>query len=260
MGDPCGSPRQSMQAPGCGLWRTHLPRSLIESAHIVAPENKGLAGLSFLGGFLSRRDRIYPLSLLVPFAIYNLALKAYDVTSRPEKLGFARAFKLMRSDVFFNLGYALLWTGLFGVVRRGPLRRVVVFLFHVTTMLAAIVRGSAHEYYKETGTALDYDIVALWLPRPKDVKQMITLSPRARVLLAVALFYSTLGPWPDLPPSRSYPTRKPAWRGDANSSRVGEGLGETFGGYRILVGRDRVPISPVTSVFAVARSPTILCL
>src|SRR5215203_680142 len=49
MGDPCGSPRQSMQAPGCGLWRTHLPQSLIESAHIVAPENKGLAGFELLG-------------------------------------------------------------------------------------------------------------------------------------------------------------------------------------------------------------------
>src|SRR5215213_4332307 len=144
---------------------------------------------------LSRRYRIYPLSLLVPFTVYNLALKAYDVTSRPEKHGLGRALKLMRSDVFFNLGYALLWIGLFGVVRRGPLRRVMVFLFHVTTMLAAIVRASAHEYFRETGTALDYDIVALWLPRPKDVKQMITLPPRARVLLAVALFYSTLGPW-----------------------------------------------------------------
>jgi lipoteichoic acid synthase len=148
-----------------------------------------------LGVLLNPRDRIYPLSLLVPFAIYNLTLKAYDVTSRPEKLGLARAFKLMRSDVFFNLGHALLWIGLFGVVRRGPLRRVMVFLFHVTTMFAAIVRGSAHEYFRETGTALDYDIVALWLPRPKDVKHMITLPPRARVLLAVALFYSTLGPW-----------------------------------------------------------------
>jgi len=144
---------------------------------------------------LSRRYRIYPLSLLVPFTVYNLALKAYDVTSRPEKHGLGRALKLMRSDVFFNLGYALLWIGLFGVVRRGPLRRVMVFLFHVTTMLAAIVRASAHEYFRETGTALDYDIVALWLPRPKDVKQMITLPPRARVLLAVALFYWTLGPW-----------------------------------------------------------------
>jgi arylsulfatase A-like enzyme len=144
---------------------------------------------------LSHRYRIYPLSLLVPFAIYNLTLKAYDVTSRPEKLGLARAFKLMRSDVFFNLGYALLWIGLFGAARKGPLRRGVTFLFHITTMLAAIVRGSAHEYFRETGTALDYDIVALWLPRPKDVKQMITLPPRARVVLAVALFYSTLGPW-----------------------------------------------------------------
>jgi arylsulfatase A-like enzyme len=148
-----------------------------------------------LGGFLSRQDRVYLLSLLVPFAVYNLALKIYDVTSRPEKLGPARTLKLMWSDVFFNLGYGLLWIGLFGVARRGPLRRVVVFLFHVTTMLAAIVRGSAHEYYRETGTALDDDIVALWLPRPKDVKQMVTLSPLARVLLAVALFYSTLGPW-----------------------------------------------------------------
>jgi hypothetical protein len=99
----------------------------------------------------------------------------------------------MRSDVFFNLGYALLWIGLFGAMRRGPLRRVVFFLFHVTTMLVATVRTSAHEYFRETGTALDYDIVALWLPRPRDVKQMTPLS--AWVVLTAALFYATLGPW-----------------------------------------------------------------
>jgi len=151
--------------------------------------------LGFLGVLLNRRDRVYPLSLLIPFAIYNLALKAYDVASRPEKLGLARTLKLMRSDVFFNLGYALLWIGLFGAARRGALCRAVVFLFHVTTMLAAIVRESAHEYFRETGTALDYDIVALWLPRPKDVQQMVSLPPLARVLLPAALFYSTLGPW-----------------------------------------------------------------
>jgi lipoteichoic acid synthase len=155
---------------------------------------KGWRVLSFLGRLLSRQDRVYLLSLLIPFAIYNLALKAYDVASRPEKLGLARTLKLMRSDVFFNLGYALLWIGLFGAVRRrGPLRRVVFFLFHVMTMLVATVRTSAHEYFRETGTALDYDIVALWLPRPKDVKQMTPLS--AWVVLAAALFYATLGPW-----------------------------------------------------------------
>jgi lipoteichoic acid synthase len=154
---------------------------------------KGWRVLSFLGRFLSRQDRVYLLSLLIPFAVYNLALKVYDVASRPEKLGLARTLKLMRSDVFFNLGYALLWIGLFGAMRRGPLRRVVFFLFHVMTMLVATVRTSAHEYFRETGTALDYDIVALWLPRPRDVKQMTPLS--AWVVLAAALFYATLGPW-----------------------------------------------------------------
>ena len=150
--------------------------------------------MSFLGGLLNRQDQVYLLSLMVPFAVYNLALKAHDVASRPEKLGLARTLKLMRSDVFFNLGYALLWIGLFGAVRRsGPLRRAVVFLFHATTTLVAIVRASAHEYFRETGTALDYDIVALWLRRPKDVKQMTPLS--AWVLLAAALFYATSGPW-----------------------------------------------------------------
>ena len=118
--------------------------------------------MGFLGVLLSRQDQAYSLSLLVPFAVYNLALKAYDVASRPQKLGLARTLKLMRSDVFFNLGYALVWIGLFGAARRrGPLRRVVVFLFHAMTMLVATVRASAHEYLRETGTALDYDIVAL---------------------------------------------------------------------------------------------------
>jgi lipoteichoic acid synthase len=150
--------------------------------------------LSFLGALLSRQDRVYLLSLLVPFAIYNLALKAYDVASRPEKLGLARTIKLMRSDVFFNLGYALLWNGLFGAARRrGPLHRTVVFLFHIATMLVAIVRTIAHEYFRETGTALDYDIVALWLRRPKDVKQMTPLS--AWMFLGAVLVYATSGPW-----------------------------------------------------------------
>ena len=99
-----------------------------------------------------------------PFRRLQPCPKSYDVTSRPEKLGLARTLKLMWSDVFFNLGYALLWIGL-SVWRARGLRRVVFFLFHVTTMLAAIVRGSAHEYFRETGNALDYDIVALWLPR-----------------------------------------------------------------------------------------------
>src|ERR671920_2194339 len=100
---------------------------------LLLRETKGRRVLGFFGMLLSRQDRVYPLSLLVPLAVYNLALKAYDLASRPGKLGLARTLKLMRSDVFFNLGYTLLWIGLFSATRKGPLRHAVIFLFHVTT-------------------------------------------------------------------------------------------------------------------------------
>jgi hypothetical protein len=54
---------------------------------------------------------------LVPLIVYNLALKAYDVASRPGEPELSRTLKLMRSDVFFNLGYALFWVGLFATTR-----------------------------------------------------------------------------------------------------------------------------------------------
>ena len=150
-----------------------------------------------LSGVLpNARDRMYSLSLLGPFVVYNLALKAYDVAaSRPGGLGLARYLKLMRSDVFFNLGYALFWVGLFATGRRGPLRWAVVVLFHVTSMLVGFVRACAHQYFRQTGTTLDYDIIALWGPRFDEIKPIIKLPLPARMLLAASFFYATLGPW-----------------------------------------------------------------
>ena len=87
--------------------------------------------------------------------------------------------RVLQPGIRATVDRALAW-------RAGGLRRVVFFLFHVMTMLVATVRTSAHEYFRETGTALDYDIVALWLPRPRDVKQMTPLSAcgsRGRPLL-----------------------------------------------------------------------------
>src|SRR5918911_1451807 len=83
-----------------------------------------LSEQGFLKAFLSRRDWVYLLSLLVPFIVYNLALKASSVVSVP---GLTMTFDLMRSDIFFNLGYALFWIGLFAAVRdRAPLGRATV--------------------------------------------------------------------------------------------------------------------------------------
>ncbi len=160
----------------------------------MALGNNKLNVFGFLGELLSRRDWVYLLSLLVPLVVYNLALKASSVASIP---GLAPTFSLMRSDVFFNVGYALFWIGLFAAVRsRGPVRRVVVVLFHVATMLVVLVSTSAHQYFQQTGTTLDYGIIALWLPHLKEVMPVVVYGAPlwGWVLLFAALFYVALGP------------------------------------------------------------------
>jgi hypothetical protein len=76
---------------------------------------------------LTRQDWVYLLSLLVPFVVYNLGLKAASMLSVP---GLALTLNLILSDIFFNLGYALFWIGIFAAARRGLMRWTVIFLFH----------------------------------------------------------------------------------------------------------------------------------
>lgn len=127
--------------------------------------------LGFLRALLDRRGWVYSLSLLIPFVVYDLALKAYDVASRPVDHGLAQALELIRSDVFFGLGYALLWVGLFAVVRRrqGPVRWAVIFLFHAATVLVVLVITCAHRYFQVTGTTLDYTTVAEWVSKLDEI-------------------------------------------------------------------------------------------
>lgn len=159
---------------------------------------------AFLRALLSPRDWIYVLSLLVPFAVYNLALKALILASRnTESVGMFRVptYRLlaygMWSDVFFVLGYALFWVGLFAAARKGPLRRVVLVLFHVATILVVMLKTVAYQYIQETGTTLDYTIIRLWLPRFDEIGPMLGqgIPPSAWVLLLAALSYAALGPW-----------------------------------------------------------------
>ena len=145
---------------------------------------------------LKSRDWVYALSLLIPLTVYNLALKAAMIW-QPE---LAPALNLMRSDVFFNLGYALLWTGLFAAVRRGSARRAVVVLFHATTMLVVIITTCAYQYFRHTGGTLGYSAILRWIPwfeEEEEVKQMPFQggdSLLVWVLLALTLLYTALGP------------------------------------------------------------------
>src|ERR687889_2418067 len=147
---------------------------------------------------LSRQDWVYLLSLLIPLFVYTLALKAYDIASQPgNHEGLAQALSLMRSDVFFNLGYALLWIGLFAMAQRRPVRLVVIILFHVTTMLVVVTITVAHHYFLENGTTLDYGTIAEWIPKFEEIVPILFeggVPLLAWVLLAAALLYVALGP------------------------------------------------------------------
>jgi lipoteichoic acid synthase len=134
----------------------------------------GERSLTILGSsrsFLSGQEWVYTLSLLIPLIVYDLALKAAILVSIP---GVAPSFYLMRSNVFFDLGYILLWLGLFAAApRKGPVRRSVVVLFHTVTVLVVVVVTSSYQYFKLTGTAINYGVIALWLPDLKEVAPVL---------------------------------------------------------------------------------------
>src|SRR5918998_3924545 len=143
---------------------------------------------------LTRRDWVYSLGLLLPFVVYNLALKAASMLSVP---GLALNLNLILSDIFFNLGYVLLWIGLFAAVRRSKRsqRRAVVFLFHTATILVMLVTTCAYLYFQKTGATLEYATIAEWTTRFDEIEPILQRVPlMVWILLAIALFYATLGP------------------------------------------------------------------
>src|SRR5215218_8179107 len=142
---------------------------------------------------LSYRDYVYLLSLLVPFVVYNLGLKAASMLSVP---GLALNPNLILSDIFFNVGYALFWVGIFAAARRGLMRWAVVFLFHTATMLVALVSTCAYLYFQEIDTTLEYGTIAEWTTRFDKIESVLQkVPPTVLIVLAISLLYATLGPF-----------------------------------------------------------------
>ncbi len=155
-------------------------------------DNLETRGSSF--ALLSRREWVYLLSLLIPFVVYDLALKVAIVISRPEDSG--ASFKLMWADLLFDLGYVMLWAGLFAVARKGLARWILVGLFHVMTVVAALLTTSAYQYFKTTGSPLDLDYILIWLSSPGGTGGVIAseFDPVLVVLVVAILAYAFLGP------------------------------------------------------------------
>ena len=146
---------------------------------------------------LSGRDWVYLLGLLVPLTLYDLALKAASIAAQDEERSLVGTLNLMRSDILFGLGYALFWIGLFAMTHRGALRRLVVVLFHVVSLVVVVIATVAYQYFEATGSTLDYNVLAFYLGTLGEVKDIIASEAPWYVwcVLAVALLYVVLGPW-----------------------------------------------------------------
>ena len=146
---------------------------------------------------LSRRDWAYLLGLLVPFIVYDLALKGLLIASLLEPPGLLGGLGLIRSDVSFDLGYAALWAGLFAVARSGPSRWIIVGLFHATTIVVALIMTGAYQYFKVTGSTLDSDRILQVISSPQGTGGVIAseFTPGLLALVLAVLAYAVLGPW-----------------------------------------------------------------
>ncbi|HZG66407.1 MAG TPA: hypothetical protein VEZ12_06665, partial [Herpetosiphonaceae bacterium] len=169
-------------------------------------------GIAF---FLSRRDRVYLLSLMIPFLVYDLILKSLLIFSMPsdpgivdaldlmqirlpaaESRGIAEALGLMQSDVLFDVGYILLWTGLLTMARTRVVRRIMVGLLHGLTLCIALLTTVAYQYFKATGSTLDFDTFLRGLSSLDELKGLIAseVSAGMLVLTFALLIYALLGP------------------------------------------------------------------
>ena len=145
--------------------------------------------------FPNPRDWVYVFSLLLPVVAYELALKVVGLVSEYPASGVWGALRLLRSDLLFDLGYALVWIGLFAA-SRGMLRRVVLVFFHASAIIVVVVGTCSYHYFQSTGTTLDYPMVAYYLAKPGEAEGAVssTVSIGAWLVLAAALIYAMLGP------------------------------------------------------------------
>lgn len=101
--------------------------------------------------------------------------------------------------MLFDLGYVLFWIGVFTAVRGNsrPLRWGVFVLFR-TTLLVVCVTICVHQYFRETGAALDNDTIIEWFPKFNEIDPILfggEVSFLIWVTLFLAFFYTILDSW-----------------------------------------------------------------
>jgi lipoteichoic acid synthase len=170
--------------------------SLLKFVALMKPRNRTAGVVAKARNLLNREEWVYVLSLLVPLVVYNVVLKVVRVATQfqvPGPLGF---LDQVRSDLFFNLGYAALWIGLFAVVRSGVPRKVLLVLFHLSAVVVVALTTSVHVFFDKTGSMLGFSFVLHSLSSLGDIWKVITSETELMhwIVVPVALVYGTVGP------------------------------------------------------------------
>jgi lipoteichoic acid synthase len=158
---------------------------------------QGSAGVVVrLKRLLIREDWIYILSLLVPVCVYNVALKVWRVATQFEVPGPLGFLDQVRSDLLFNLGYAVLWIGIFAVVRGRAPRLLALGLFHVFSILVVVLTTCAHVYFLKTGSTLGLSFVLNSLSSFGEIWGAITSETKLMhwIVIPIAVLYGSVGP------------------------------------------------------------------
>ena len=158
---------------------------------------KGKAGTWVrLQGLLIREDWIYILSLLVPLFVYNVVLKVVRVATQFEVPGPLGFLDQVRSDLLFNLGYAVFWIGVFAVVRTRIPRLAALGLFHLLSILVVVLTTSAHVFFDKTGSMLSLSFVLASLASFGEIQGTIGSEVKLVhwLVIPIAIVYGTVGP------------------------------------------------------------------
>jgi lipoteichoic acid synthase len=147
-------------------------------------------------GLLIREDWIYILSLLVPVFVYNITLKVWRIATQFEVPGPLGFLDQVRSDLLFNLGYAVLWIGVFAVVRSGAPRLIALGLFHVFSILVVVLTTCAHVFFLKTGSTLGLSFVLDSLSSLGEIWGAITSETKLMhwIVIPIAVLYGSVGP------------------------------------------------------------------
>jgi lipoteichoic acid synthase len=158
---------------------------------------KGKAGIWVrLRGLLIQKDWIYVLSLVIPVFVYNVALKVVRVATQFEPPGPLGLLDQTRSDLLFNLGYAVFWIGVFAVLRGGIPRLIALGFFHLFSILVIVLTTSVHVFFDKTGSMLNLSFVLASLATFGEIQGVIESEIELVhwIVIPVAILYGSVGP------------------------------------------------------------------